>query len=286
MMCGMRLRIGAVSYDLTDRVLVMGILNRTRDSFYDGGAYFSLDDLLRRAERLVSDGADLLDVGARAGGVGTRALSVAEERDLAAETVAALVARFDVPISIDTWHAAVAAAAYTAGAVLGNDMSGFYEPSYLTVAKRAGATVVVTHLRRPPPGTPDPDATYDDVVADVVAALRDLLVSAEAAGIAADRMVVDPGLDLGKSWRDSLRLLARLDAVAALGRPVLLATSHKIFLGRLLNLPTGQRGAATLAACVWGIERGARILRVHDARSARHAADLTAALRAELRTEP
>jgi dihydropteroate synthase len=117
-MLSMRLRMGHTTYELADRVLVMGILNRTTDSFYDGGAYFSLEDLLRRAERLVSDGADVLDVGARAGGVGTRALSVAEERDLAVETVAALVQRFDVPVSIDTWHAEVAAAAYHAGAVL------------------------------------------------------------------------------------------------------------------------------------------------------------------------
>ncbi len=218
--------------------------------------------------------------------MGTRSLSVAEERDLAAETVSALVQRFDVPVSIDTWHAEVAAAAYDAGAALGNDMSGFYDPDYLPFAQRAGAAVVATHLRRPPPGTPDPHAAYADVVADVVSALRDMLSHAGAAGIPADRIILDPGLDLGKSWGDSLRLLARLDAIAALGRPVLLAASQKIFLGRLLGLEAAERGDATVAACVWGIERGARILRVHDARSARHAADLVCALRAKLSTEP
>src|SRR5919201_3953620 len=260
-----RLRVGERSYDIAHRVLVMGILNRTTDSFYDGGAWFRLDDLLRRAERLVADGADLLDVGARAAGVGTREVSEAEESDLLGESVTELRRRLDVPLSVDTWRAAVAAAAFAAGAVVGNDLSGFSDPGFLPAAAAAGATVVATHMRLAPP-VPDPYPVYGDVVADVAAALARLAARAEAAGLEADRILVDPGLDLGKTWQQSTRLLAATATFAALGYPGLLAPSNKIFLGRLLGLPPHQRGHATVAACAVGVARGARVLRVHDAR--------------------
>jgi dihydropteroate synthase len=126
----------------------MGILNRTRDSFYDRDAHWRLDALLRRADQLVDDGADLLDIGSRPGGVGVQEVSEAEETDLVAETVTAVAARFDVPISVDTTRATVARAGFTVGAVLGNDMSGFRDPGYLRAAARAGASVVATHIRQ------------------------------------------------------------------------------------------------------------------------------------------
>ena len=270
------LALGDRRYDLDERVLVMGILNRTRDSFHDRD--WVLDDVVRRAERLVADGADLLDVGARPGGVGVREVSVGEETDLVAETTAALRARFDVPLSVDTTRAAVAGAAFGAGAVVGNDMSGFRDPDYLRTAADAGATVVATHIRLPP-GVPDPDPHYDDLVGDVAAALRELAGRAAGCGLGTDRVVLDPGLDLGKTWRQSLRLLAAMDRFAALGYPLLLGASHKIFLGRLLGLDTPERDAASVAAAAVGVLRGCSVLRVHDARGARHAADLVVAVR-------
>ena len=271
------LDLGGCRFDLSRRALLMGILNRTTDSFYDGGAYFRLDDLLRRAERLVADGADLLDVGARAAGVGTRTVSVAEETDLVTSAIEALRGRLEVPLSVDTWRAPVAAAAFEAGAVLGNDMSGFRDPGYLPAAVGAGAAVVATHTRLPP-GVPDPEPVYGDVVADVAAALRRLADRAEVAGLPASRIVVDPGLDLGKTWQQSLRLLADFAVFAGLGYPLLLAASNKIFLGRLLDLDHHERHAATVAACALGVARGARVVRVHDARGTRHAVDLATAL--------
>jgi dihydropteroate synthase len=271
------LDVGGRCFDLSRRALVMGILNRTTDSFYDGGAYFRLDDLLRRAEQLVADGADLLDIGARAAGVGTRTVSVAEETDLVTSTIHALRDRLQVPLSVDTWRAPVAAAAFEAGAVLGNDMSGFRDPDYLPAAVAASATVVATHTRLPP-GVPDPEPVYGDVVADVAAALRRLADRAEVAGLPASRIVVDPGLDLGKTWQQSLRLLADFAVFAGLGYPLLLAASNKIFLGRLLDLDRHERHAATVAACALGVARGARVVRVHDARGTRHAVDLATAL--------
>lgn len=273
------LDVGGRRFDLSRRALVMGILNRTTDSFYDGGAHFRLDDLLRQAEQLVADGADLLDIGARAAGVGTRTVSVAEETELVTSTIQALRDRLQVPLSVDTWRAPVAAAAFEAGAVLGNDMSGFRDPEYLPAAVAAGATVVATHTRLPP-GVPDPEPVYGDVVADVAAALRRLVGRAEAAGVPARRIIVDPGLDLGKTWQQSLRLLAQFRLFAGLGYPLLLAASNKIFLGRLLNLDRHERQAATVAACALGVARGARVVRVHDARGTRHAVDLATALQA------
>lgn len=271
------LDLGGRRHDVTHRPLVMGVLNRTRDSFYDGARYLQLDDLLDRADRLVADGADVLDVGARPGGVGVRDVSETEERELAATTVAALHDRFDVPTSVDTWRASVAEAAFAHGAVLVNDMSGFADPGMLPAAARAGAGVVATHIRLAPQ-QPDPEPVYQDVVEDVAGALGALVGRALAAGVAPERVVVDPGLDLGKTWRQSLELLASLAEFTRFGRPVLLAASNKIFLGRALGLDIDERGAATVAACAWGTAHGARLLRVHDVLPARHAADLVGAL--------
>ena len=275
----MHLLLGNRRHDLDERPLVVGILNRTRDSFSDRGAYFALDRLLARAEQLVAEGADVLEVGARPGGVGVTEVSPAEERDLAAETLAALRARFDVPLAVDTTRAVVARAAFAEGAVLGNDMSGFLDPGYLPAAAEAGAAVVATHIRRPP-GVPDPDPVYADLLGEVCARLGALIRAAEAAGIGREQVVVDPGIDLGKSWEQSLRLLARLDDLAALGRPLLLAVSNKIFLRRALRLDDGPLDVATAAACALGSLRGGHVVRVHDARVGRQAADLAHAVRA------
>ena len=146
--------LGARRYDLTHRCLVMGILNRTPDSFYDQGATFALDRTLRRAEALVAEGADILDVGGVKAGPGP-AVSEAEELDRVVPAVEALVARFDVPVSADTWNANVLAAACAAGAVVGNDISGFSDPAYLAVAAAAGASVAATHIRLGPRVRPD-----------------------------------------------------------------------------------------------------------------------------------
>src|SRR5579863_6588012 len=152
----------------------MGILNRTPDSFYDKGATFSLDALLGRADQLVSDGADVLDVGGVKAGPGPE-VTEAEELDRVIPAIEALHARIDVPLSIDTWRASVAAAAYRAGAVVGNDISGFADPDYLPAAASAGATVVATHIRIGP-RIPDPEPEY----ADVVASVRDFLAERAA----------------------------------------------------------------------------------------------------------
>src|SRR4051794_23095343 len=275
----MFLHLGSRRFDLAERPVVIGILNRTRDSFFDRGAHYELDRLLARAEQLVADGADVLEVGARPGGVGIADVPPDRERDLAAETLAELRSRFDVPLGVDTTRAAVARAAFAEGAVLGNDMSGFLDPGYLPAAAAARAAVVATHIRKPP-GVPDPDPVYTDLLGEVCSRLSTLARAAEQAGIDRERIVLDPGIDLGKSWQQSLQLLGRFTDLAALGLPLLLAVSNKIFLRRALALEDAPLDVATAAACALGAMHGGSVVRVHDARIGRQAADLAYALRA------
>jgi dihydropteroate synthase len=272
----MWLALGSRRYDVTFRALVMGILNRTPDSFYDRGRFSDLDACCRRAERLVADGADLLDVGGVKAGPGPE-VDEDEELGRVIPAIEALHARFDVPLSCDTWRASVARAAYAAGAVVGNDISGFSDPDYLSAAALAGASVVATHIRIGP-RVADPDPHYDDVVADVARFLVERARQAEAAGIPAERIMVDAGLDLGKTPEQSLRLLRESRTLATLGYPVLLSASHKPFLGTLLGLDIEDRGHASTAAHALGLIGGCRVLRAHDARSARRVADVLAAV--------
>jgi dihydropteroate synthase len=270
------LALGSHRFDVTSRALVMGILNRTPDSFFDQGRFWDLDAFYRLAAQHVADGADFIDVGGVKAGPGPE-VTEAEELDRVVPAVEALRARFDVPISVDTWRASVAKASFAAGAVIGNDISGFADPAYLAAAAEAGASVVATHIRLGP-RIPDPEPHYDDVVSEVCAFLAERAARAEAAGIPRERVIVDAGLDLGKTWQQSLELLRRSDALAAMGWTVLLSASNKTFLGKLLDLEVGDRRQASHAAHALGILRGCRILRAHDVRGARRVADVVAAV--------
>lgn len=254
--------LGERRYDLARRALVMGILNRTPDSFYDQGATFALDALLRRADELVAAGADMLDVGGVKAGPGPE-VSEAEEVDRVVPAVEALAARFDLPLAVDTWKARVLEAACAAGAVVGNDISGFADPDYLPTADRASAAVVATHMRLAP-RVRDPDPRYGDLVGEVCAFLLERARRAMAAGIPAERIVLDAGLDLGKTAAQSAVLLRESPRLAALGYPLLLSASNKTFLGVLLDRPVAERREASLAAAAYGVAHGCRLVRVHD----------------------
>jgi dihydropteroate synthase len=273
---GATLDLGGHRHDLTHRALVMGILNRTPDSFYDKGATFGLDALYLRAEGLVADGADILDVGGVKAGPGPE-VTEAEELERVVPVVAELVARFDVPVSVDTWRASVARACYAEGALMGNDISGFADPRYLETAAEFGAAVVATHIRLAP-RVADPDPHYDDVVADVGRFLAERAERARAAGIPAERIVLDAGLDLGKTADQSLTLLRASSTLAAAGYPLLLSASNKTFLGVTLDLDITERGAASLGAAALGIAWGCRILRVHDVKGTGRVRDALAAV--------
>ena len=258
----MHFRLGDRVHDVTDRTLVMGILNRTPDSFFDHGETFSLDALLRRADQLVADGADVLDVGGVKAGPGPE-VSEADELDRVVPALAAVRARFDTPLSIDTWRAAVLRAACAAGAVLGNDISGFADPDYLLAAAALGASVIATHIRLAP-RVPDPEPHYDDLLGEVRGFLVGRAGAADAAGLSPDRIALDAGLDLGKTPAQSAVLLRESDTLASLGYTLLLSASNKRFLGELLGLAVDARRDASLAAVAYGVMHGCRIVRVHD----------------------
>ena len=270
------LDLGGRRYDLTHRALVMGILNRTPDSFYDQGVTFELDKLYGRAEVLVADGVDILDIGGVKAGPGPE-VTEPEELDRVVPVVAGLVARFDTPVSVDTWRASVARASFAEGAVMGNDISGLADPDYVPAAAEHDAAVVITHIRLAP-RVPDPDPHYDDVVADVARFLAGRADGARAAGLPAERIVLDAGLDLGKTAEQSLTLLRASATLAALGYPLLLSASNKTFLGKVLDLELTERREASIGAAALGIAWGCRIVRVHDVKGTCRARDVLAAI--------
>jgi len=255
-------RLGGRVVDVTRRTLVMGILNRTPDSFFDRGATYELDNLLHKAEQLVEQGADILDVGGVKAGPGPE-VEEAEELDRVVGPIEALAQRFDVAISCDTWRASVLDAACAVGAVIGNDISGFGDPDYLRVAAKHDASVVATHIRLKP-RVPDPEPHYADLLGDVTEFLLDRAHQAEAAGLARNQISIDAGLDLGKSELQSAVLLRESDALAAHGYTLLLSASNKRFFGVVLGLELEERRPASLASVAYGVMHGCRIVRVHD----------------------
>jgi len=256
------LRLGGRRYDLTTRTLVMGILNPTADSLSGQEATFDLDALLRRADRLVSEGADIIDVGGVKADPGAT-VGEAEEVDRVVRVVEAVAGRFDVPVAADTWRAAVLDAACGAGAVCGQDISGFADPGYLPTAARHGAAVVATHIRRWPP-VPDPEPVYGDLVGEVCAFLAERAGWALQAGVPAGSVILDAGLDLGKTAPQRAVLLRESRRLAALGHPLLLSASHQTFPGADLDQTVDGRRWSSLAATAYGVARGVRIVRAPD----------------------
>jgi dihydropteroate synthase len=268
------LELGSTPFDITHRALVMGILNRTPDSFYDAGQYFDFDDFLRKADELVAQGADFLDVGGVKAAPGEE-VDLDEELRRVVPAVEALVARFDLPVSVDTWNPDVLDACLECGAVVANDISGFEHPRYLEVAAKHDATVIATHIRIGP-RVPDPDPHYDDLVDEVRSFLADRVQMALDAGVQPRRIVVDAGMDLGKNRYMSWELLARSAELANLGYPLLLSASNKRFLFDLLETDRQNINEGSMASHALGIAKGCRILRVHDVRASRRVADMMA----------
>ena len=254
------------TFDLTDRVLVMGIVNVTPDSFSDGGRYLDAGAAVARCHELMAEGADLLDLGGESTRPGSEAVPAAEQwRRL--EPVLTRVARErpQAALSIDTRSAEVAERALAAGARIVNDVSALADPAMAGVVARAGAGLVLMHMRGSPE-TMQRETAYTDVTAEVAAYLRSRLSAAESAGVARQCVALDPGIGFAKSAQGSLELLARIPELAAIGRPVLVGASRKSFLARLTGDegPPEERVPASLAAATLAAWQGAHILRVHD----------------------
>ncbi|MFC1661392.1 dihydropteroate synthase [Gemmatimonadota bacterium] len=255
--------VGGRELDLSSSV-VMGIVNVTPDSFSDGGDADSPGKAVRRARRLVAEGAGILDIGGESTRPGADPVSRKEELRRVIPVVEAVVESARVPVSVDTRHALVAEEALAAGALILNDVSGLrHDPGMVRIIADAGAALVLSHMRGTPSSMQEL-AVYDDVVGEVVAELRASFDLATSAGVDPRRVVVDPGIGFAKTGAQSLRLLSELGALIRLGRPVLVGPSRKSFIGEVTGVSPKERVPGTVAACVMAYLQGARLFRVHD----------------------
>jgi dihydropteroate synthase len=262
-------------------LVVMAIVNRTPDSFYDHGATYGEQEALEAVDRAVADGAGIVDIGGVKAGPGD-AVDAAEEIRRTAGFVGLVRARHpDVVISVDTWRAEVGRAACGEGADLLNDAWGGYDPRLLEVAAAAGAGYVCTHAGGLPPRTRPHRVTYDDVVADIVRTTVGLAERAVSLGVPRESVLVDPGHDFGKNTRHSLEATRRLGELVATGWPVLVSLSNKDFVGETLDVPVDQRLVGTLAATALSAWLGARVFRAHNVAETRQTLDMVASVRGD-----
>lgn len=263
----------------TERPVVIGVINLTPDSFSDGGRFRSVEEAVDAALAMEAEGAAVIDVGGESTRPGSEPVGAAEERRRVLPFIERATAALRIPISIDTTKADVAREALAAGAEIVNDISGLrFEPAMAELAAQAGAGLVLMHSRGRPK-TMQLEVRYDDLLGEIAAELRESIARAQAAGCKPDQLVIDPGIGFGKTVQHNLAILNRLDALCALGRPLLVGPSRKSFIGQMLNLPVEERLEGTLAACVVALLRGARLFRVHDVEPARRALDLAEAIR-------
>lgn len=274
------LRLGGRTFG-PDELVVMAIVNRTPDSFFDQGATFAQDSALRAVERAVEEGAEIIDIGGVKAGPGAE-VDVAEEIRRTVATIAAVRAAFpDVVISIDTWRAEVAVEAVAAGADLLNDTWSGADPALAQVAAQTGAGLVCSHAGGLAPRTRPHRAAFDDVVADVLTTVTGLADRAVALGVRADGILIDPAHDFGKNTRHSLEITRRLGELSGTGWPLLVALSNKDFIGETLDLPVAERLEGTLAATAVSAWLGARVFRAHQVRPTRRVLDMVASIRGD-----
>ncbi|SCL56211.1 dihydropteroate synthase [Micromonospora citrea] len=274
------LRLGGRTFG-PGELVVMAIVNRTPDSFFDRGATFAQDSALRAVERAVEEGAEIIDIGGVKAGPGAE-VDVAEEIRRTVATIAAVRAAFpDVVISIDTWRAEVAVEAVAAGADLLNDTWSGADPALARVAAETGAGLVCSHAGGLAPRTRPHRAAFTDVVADVVATVTGLAERAVGLGVRADGILIDPAHDFGKNTRHSLEITRRLDELTGTGWPLLVALSNKDFIGETLDLPVAERLEGTLAATAVSAWLGARVFRAHQVRPTRRVLDMVASIRGD-----
>jgi len=276
----MGFRLGARSVLDTD-LLVMAIVNRTPDSFYDKGETFELRAAIDKAVRAVDDGADIVDIGGVKAGPGEE-VTVQMEIDRVGPVVAVLRERRpDVVISVDTYRAEVAREVIRLGCDLINEAWGGADPRIASVVAESGAALVCSHAGGLPPRTDPVRPQYDDVVADVISTCTSLAERAVSAGVRRDSILIDPCHDFGKNTYHSLEITRRLDELVATGWPVLVALSNKDFVGESLDVGLHDRLPGTLAATVYSAMKGAQVFRAHNVVETRQALDMIATIRGD-----
>ena len=266
------MRIGNKDFNAKDHTYVMGILNVTPDSFSDGGRYHTLDKALDRVEEMIGEGMDVLDIGGESTRPGYIRISDEEEIDRISLVIEKVKSSFDVPISVDTYKSAVARAGIAAGADMINDVWGLkYDPKMAEVIAKSGVVCCLMHNRN--------EAVYENYMEEVLWDLEESLDIAHRAGIADERIILDPGVGFGKTYENNLEIIERLDMLHSLGYPILLGTSRKSVIGLTLDLPPEERLEGTLVTSVYAAVKGAMFVRVHDVRENVRAIKMAEAIR-------
>jgi dihydropteroate synthase len=262
------LRLGRFSLPL-DRPLIMGVVNVTPDSFSDGGRFLGVQQAVEHAHTLLAEGADILDLGGESSRPGAEPVSLDEELRRVMPVLEQL-AQMPVPVSVDTCKPEVMRRVIAAGAAMVNDINALREPGALAAVAQSQAAVCLMHMQGGP-RTMQQDPHYEDVLSEVTAFLAQRIETAQRAGIARERIVVDPGFGFGKNTGHNLELLRGLSKIAALGQPVLVGLSRKSLFGKITGKPVAERVAASVAAALLAAERGAAMVRVHDVAATRDA---------------
>jgi len=260
------------------KTLIMGVLNVTPDSFSDGGLYDDLDMAVKQAQEMVSQGADILDIGGESSRPGSDPVSLDEELRRVLPVIECLTQELDVPISIDTYKSTVAEQALKAGAHIVNDISGLnFDPNMAEVVADYDAPVILMHIQ----GTPknmQMSPQYHALISEIISYLRNSIEKAEKAGVAPEKIIIDPGIGFGKTSEHNLEIIRRLKEFRCLGKPILIGTSRKSFIGKILDLPVEERVEGTMATVVASIINGADIIRVHDVKQMKRAVKMIDAI--------
>lgn len=251
------MKIGNREFDVQNETYIMGILNVTPDSFSDGGNYNSVDAALKHTERMIQQGADIIDVGGESTRPGYTQITDEEEIDRVAPIIEGIKKEFDIPVSLDTYKSHVAKAGIDAGVDLINDIWGLkYDEQMAEVIAKGNVACCLMHNRK--------DNLYNQFVDDVLSDLKESIDLAKKAGIAEDKIILDPGVGFAKDYEQNLLIIREVQRLKELGYPILLGTSRKSVIGLTLNVPAEERVVGTVATTVWGVEQGCAFFRVHD----------------------
>lgn len=265
------MQMGKYKFDTDNHCYVMGILNVTPDSFSDGGKWNDMDRAMEHAAQMIEDGATIIDVGGESTRPGYTMISDEEEISRVVPIIRELKKRFDVAVSIDTYKSAVARAAVEAGADMVNDIWGLkYDEKMADVIAKTGAACCLMHNRK--------EADYTDFMPDMLQDLQETIAIAKKAGIADDKICLDPGVGFGKTYENNLEAIHHVDQLLTLGYPVLLGTSRKSVIGLTLDLPASERMEGTVATSVIGVMKGCAFVRVHDVKENARAIRMTEAV--------
>ncbi len=265
------MRIGNRDFDVANNTYIMGILNVTPDSFSDGGKWINMDDALRHVEEMIEEGAHIIDVGGESTRPGHIQISEEEEAARVKPIVEAIRRRFDIPISIDTYKASVAEVALDAGADLVNDVWGFkYDEKMASLVAKYQASCCLMHNKN--------EAVYNNFYDDMLKETQECVDIARAAGVAEDKIMVDPGVGFGKTYEMNLETIHHMERFHELGYPILLGTSRKSVIGMTLDLPADQRVEGTLVTTVMAVQKGCAFVRVHDVKENKRTIQMTQAI--------